>query len=116
MAKALRRAMTPKQRQAGVDGRRILEQPLNEGSSLLHTGLLHLRDPGITRVASTRTDHAAQGLDLVLCEGHDWIETEETRQLGLISRAPILRFREKQACGPEGCQGRGRAFQMVRIV
>jgi hypothetical protein len=107
MDQARCRAIPPNQRPAGINGHRLLEPPFHEGSSLLHPRLRPLRNPDIQLVASMLTDHAAKNLDLVLCAGHDWIETEETRQLGLISRAPIRRFGEQQTCGPEGWQGRG---------
>ena len=70
MDKALRRAMTPNERQPDPHGRHILEQPLDAGTQLLYAGMLHLRDPGIKLVALTLTDHAAEGLDLRICEGH----------------------------------------------
>ena len=113
MDKALCRAMTPHQRQPGAYGRCLLEQPLHDGSSLLHTGLLYLRDPGITRVASTRTDHAAEGLDLVIRAGHHWVKAEETSEEGLSARAPVFRVRQPQACRSEGRPGGGTVLVMV---
>jgi hypothetical protein len=41
----------------------------------------------------------------VIREGHDRIEAEETRQEGLIGRAPVHWLREKEACGLERCHG-----------
>jgi hypothetical protein len=113
MDKALCRAITPDQREPGAYGGRIFEQPLDEGTQLLHPGVLHLRDPGVKLVALAFTDHAAEGLDLVIRAGHDRIEAEETRQEGPIGRAPVLRFRQKQAGRSEGGQWGGAALVMV---
>jgi len=43
-------------------------------------------------------DYAAKGLDLTRGEGHHRFQTEETRQVDLISRVLVCRFRQKQAC------------------
>ena len=88
----LRRPVTPDARQPGAHGRFILEPPLDEATQRLHASLLHRRDPGIKLVASTVTDHAAEGLDLVIGGCHDGIEAEEMRQEGPISWTLILRF------------------------
>jgi hypothetical protein len=61
-------------------------------------------------MALTLTDHAAKGLDLAICEGHHRIQTEETCQFDLISRALVFRFRQKQACRAESGQGGGSAL------
>jgi hypothetical protein len=55
----------------------------------------------------TLADHPAEGLDLVIREGHDGMEAEEPRQQGPINRTLILLGRAQQAGGPEGCQGAG---------
>jgi hypothetical protein len=81
----LRRPIAPDERQPGAYGRFILEQPMDEATQLLHASLLHHRDPGITPVASTLTDHATEGLDLVIGIRHNRIEAKEVCQEGLIS-------------------------------
>jgi hypothetical protein len=65
-------------------------------------------------VASTLTDHAAEGLDLAVRAGHYRVKAEEMCEQGLIARAPAFWVRQKQACGPERGQGRGRAFRTLR--
>jgi len=106
--------MTPEERPPGAPGRRILEQPPDEGPPLRDANRLHLRHPGITRVALPLTNQAAAGLDLVIRERHDRIQTQETRQQGLIGRAPVLRCREQEACGLERCYGGRTTLVMVR--
>ena len=59
------------------------------------------------------TDHATEGLDLMIRAGHPRIEAAEVRQEGLIGRAPVFRFRRKQACRTEGGQREGAALGMV---
>ena len=81
----LRWPIAPDERQPGAHGCCILEQALHEGSQLLHPGLLHLCNPGVKLVASTLTNHATEGLDLVIRSRHDRIEAEEVCQKGLIS-------------------------------
>ena len=85
MDKSLRWPIASDERQPSAYGRCILEQAFREGSQLLHPGLLHLGDPGVKLAASTLTDHATEGLDLVIRIRHDRIEAEEVCQDGLIS-------------------------------
>jgi hypothetical protein len=80
MAKTLRRAMTPDQRQPGAHSPFILEQPLDKGPQLLHAGVLYLRDPGIKGVTVTLTEQLAEALDPVIRAGHHRIEAEEAWQ------------------------------------
>jgi len=93
--------------------RRILEQPRGKGSQFLHAMPLHLRDPCTKHIAVMLTDHATEGLDLMIHAGHHRVNAEEVRQEGLIGRAPVFRFRQKQACRMEGGQGGGAALVMV---
>jgi hypothetical protein len=94
----LRRPIAPDERQAGAHGRFILQQAFREGSPLLHPGLLHRCDPGVKLVASTLTDHATAGLDLVIRLRHDRIEAEEMCEQALIARALVCRVCQQQAC------------------
>jgi hypothetical protein len=84
MDTTLRWPIAPDERQPGAYGRFILEQALREGSQLLHPGLLHRCDPGVERVASTLTEHATAGWDLVIRIRHDRIEAAEVCEEGLI--------------------------------
>jgi hypothetical protein len=52
----------------------------------------------------------------VIREGHDRIEVEETRQEGLIGRAPVLWLRKKEACGLERCHGGKTTLVMVLFL
>jgi hypothetical protein len=92
--KTLRWPMAPDERPPGAHGRFILAPSLHEGSSLLHTDLLHRCAPGIQLVASTLTDHAAEGLGLVLRAGHHRVKVEATCEEGLIARALVFRVRQ----------------------
>jgi hypothetical protein len=98
----LGRPVTPDGRQPGAHRRRIREQSLHEATELLHTRLLHRRDPGLPLVASTLVDHAAEGLDLAIGGGHHGIEVEEVRKEGPRGWTWLLRCCEKQACRAQG--------------
>jgi hypothetical protein len=46
--------------------------------------VLYIPDPGVKIVTVVLTDHAAEGLDLVIGACHDGIEDEEMRYEGLL--------------------------------
>jgi hypothetical protein len=111
--KALGRPVTPDERSPSAHGRFILEQPFGESPQLLHTAVLHLRNPGVKSATVPLTDHATEGLDLMIRAGHRRIEAEEMRQEGLIGRALVFRSRQKQAGCSEGGQWRGAALVLL---
>jgi hypothetical protein len=98
----LRWPTAPDGRQPGAHGRCIREQSLGKDSQFLHAALLHVRDPRVEIVAVTSTDHATEGLDLMIHTRYVGIEVEEVRKEGPRGWTWLLRCCEDQACRAQG--------------